>query len=246
MKFNKEKCKGFIAGVCVTVILASGFTVFAQTIDVEMHGISIYWDGVKKDLKDVKGRRIEPFIYKGTTYLPVRAMADLLGKEVKWDPSTLSVRIGTEPAANVLALDKIDESKINVKNYISLATGEDAEFRLKDKIIQPQNSIKFFQSYSDITYILDNQYVGLTGKIVMPYQTIGSNKQNELLFYSVADNGDKYLIKEYRVQQTEEPIDISIDLRGVTNLQIEACNNEIEYTSPLGDVVFYDANLIRK
>jgi len=34
---------------------------------------------------------IEPFIYNGTTYMPVRGTAKLAGMDVEWDGSTKSV-----------------------------------------------------------------------------------------------------------------------------------------------------------
>jgi hypothetical protein len=36
---------------------------------------------------------VEPFVSDGTTYLPVRAIADALGKNVSWDNATKSVYI---------------------------------------------------------------------------------------------------------------------------------------------------------
>lgn len=51
----------------------------------------------------VDGMRVntsaEPFIYNGTTYLPVRAAGEALGENVHWDGSTKSVYIGERPGA---------------------------------------------------------------------------------------------------------------------------------------------------
>ncbi len=41
--------------------------------------------------KDANGFYVEPFIINGTTYLPVRAVADSLGIHVSWDSSTQTV-----------------------------------------------------------------------------------------------------------------------------------------------------------
>ena len=39
----------------------------------------------------------EPFIYNGTTYLPVRAVGEAVGKEVAWDNDTKTVTLTTPP-----------------------------------------------------------------------------------------------------------------------------------------------------
>ena len=81
----REKLKGFIAGVCVTAVLAGAATVFAQNIDAYIGGVKVFWDGVEKTLLDATGSKVEPIIYNGTTYVPLRAMSNLMGKDVDWE-----------------------------------------------------------------------------------------------------------------------------------------------------------------
>jgi hypothetical protein len=50
------------------------------------------------DPRDAVGASVEPFIVNGTTYLPVRAIAEALGMKVQWDNSSKSVYIGAQPA----------------------------------------------------------------------------------------------------------------------------------------------------
>lgn len=42
---------------------------------------------------DVNGKVVEPLIYQGTTYVPIRAVSEWLGKTVTWQGSTSSVFI---------------------------------------------------------------------------------------------------------------------------------------------------------
>ncbi|MBE7025837.1 MAG: copper amine oxidase N-terminal domain-containing protein, partial [Ruminococcaceae bacterium] len=100
----KAKMKGFILGVCVALILTSVVTAFAVGIDVHIGGIRIYWDGVEKTLRDANGEKVEPMIYNGTTYVPLRAMSQLLGKKVEWDQATTSVYVGGKPVQSTLHL----------------------------------------------------------------------------------------------------------------------------------------------
>lgn len=65
-----------------------------QTIAIEYNDIKVTLDGKPVELKDATGKTIEPFTYNGTTYLPVRAVANLLGVNVKWDGDTSTIYLG--------------------------------------------------------------------------------------------------------------------------------------------------------
>ncbi len=97
---NKDKIKGFLAGASVAVILCST-TVFADSISKAVtavyNNIKIVIDGEEITPKDANGNVVEPFIVDGTTYLPVRAVASALGKDVNWDGNTNTVYIGEMP-----------------------------------------------------------------------------------------------------------------------------------------------------
>lgn len=53
-----------------------------RTIEVTYRDIKLVVDGTEVSLKDGAGNSIEPFLYNGTTYLPVRAVGEAMGKEV--------------------------------------------------------------------------------------------------------------------------------------------------------------------
>ena len=55
--------------------------------------ITIYLNGQKQVATDVNGKTVEPLIYQGTTYVPIRAVSEWLGKTVTWQGSTSSVLI---------------------------------------------------------------------------------------------------------------------------------------------------------
>jgi len=91
---QKLQIKGFIAGMMVMVLL-SAVTVFAasrtEAITITFHDIRIVVNGNVVTPKDAQGNVVEPFIWGGTTYLPVRAVADALGLDVTWDGNTYTV-----------------------------------------------------------------------------------------------------------------------------------------------------------
>ena len=94
-----KNIKSFVLGIIVGVIVAGTIGVtFAAPVEKAItalyNDIKIYIDGVKIEPKDANGNMVEPFIYEGTTYLPVRAVGEAFGKQVRWDGNTQSVYIG--------------------------------------------------------------------------------------------------------------------------------------------------------
>lgn len=73
--------------------LAAG-AIKTQMIEANYMGIRVVVDGLEVTPKDATGHEVEPFASNGTTYLPVRAVAEALGKDVEWDGETKTVYIG--------------------------------------------------------------------------------------------------------------------------------------------------------
>ncbi len=103
----RKEFKGFLTGVLLmTVLVILSTTVFAESISkmisVAYRDIQIVVDGDLIEPQDVNGNAVEPFIYNGSTYLPVRAVSEALGKEVEWIGETSSVYIGTPPTQEII------------------------------------------------------------------------------------------------------------------------------------------------
>jgi len=96
-----KRLQGFIAGILATLMLTGVFAVaknMYEKIDVLYNNIKIEIDGEEFIAKDVNGNVVEPFIYNGTTYLPVRAIATAFDKDVAWDESTYTVKLNSKSA----------------------------------------------------------------------------------------------------------------------------------------------------
>ncbi|MGE4213814.1 MAG: Ltp family lipoprotein [Anaerotignaceae bacterium] len=93
---KKHDFKVFTAGVMATVLTMGGTTLaFSETarknLVAEYNNIKIYVDG------KLVQTSAEPFVVNGTTYLPVRAVGEAVGKSVTWDGATQSVYLGEKP-----------------------------------------------------------------------------------------------------------------------------------------------------
>lgn len=97
----KERMKGIIAGVLATLILGTGATIAKQAtekIDVTYRDIKLTLNGTEFTPTDANGNTVEPFIYNGTTYLPVRGVAQALDVKVQWDGDKNIVKLLDLPA----------------------------------------------------------------------------------------------------------------------------------------------------
>ena len=83
-------------GVCCALATTFAFaaSTIHKTVTIEYASIKLVVDGVEITPKDANGATVEPFILNGTTYLPVRAVGNAIGKQVSWDGTSKTVYLG--------------------------------------------------------------------------------------------------------------------------------------------------------
>ncbi len=111
----KEKTKGFIAGVLFMVMVAGAVMGVAgesiqKTATLFYNNIKICIDGVFIEPKDANGNIVEPFTINGTTYLPVRAVANAFNEPVDWDGNTSTVYIGSKPGETDISFEAFEQA----------------------------------------------------------------------------------------------------------------------------------------
>ena len=127
-----KKCRSFLLGFLASAIvfclaipaIAAGGTVKWDSVFV---GAKIVIDGETLAPKDVNGNPVDAVIYKGTTYVPVRAMADAAGMSVEWDQDTRTVYLTTgegeepQPAEPADARSNAEISEAAMENFLKKA-----------------------------------------------------------------------------------------------------------------------------
>jgi hypothetical protein len=93
-----NRIKGFLSGVVLCALVAgligtAGAASVTKTISAVYEDIKVYINGEEITPKDADGAVVEPFRSAGTTYLPLRAVGEALGKTVTWDADARSVRV---------------------------------------------------------------------------------------------------------------------------------------------------------
>lgn len=91
---NKPKwSKTLICVVISSIICCIGALAVNNRITIDLPDITILVNGEEFIAKDEDGVVVQPILYNGTTYVPLRAIEELNGKFVDWDGDTNTVLI---------------------------------------------------------------------------------------------------------------------------------------------------------
>lgn len=109
---KSERAKGFISGVItaslvISLIGAAGAAVGQKMLKADYTNIKISVDGTVILPTDASGAYVEPFAVNGTTYLPVRAVANAVGYDVDWDQSTKTVLLFNDALDSNVSIDNL-------------------------------------------------------------------------------------------------------------------------------------------
>ena len=98
----RKNMVSFVSGAIVMLLLISlPVTALAAngTIKIEVSPIKVMVNGEVFQPKDVNGNDVMVFTYNGTTYAPLRALAEAYGLEVGYDAENHIATVNTRPAA---------------------------------------------------------------------------------------------------------------------------------------------------
>lgn len=135
---NKIIIKSLLLSILIIILITGN--VFAielqQNIPVIFNSINIEVNGQKVDADNL--------LYNGTTYVPLRRIAEILGKEVIWDSATNTARINDK---SFLQSDDERESEIFQQPFLDLSTRSNPA-GLNDVICMtsPVNDGNYFES----------------------------------------------------------------------------------------------------
>ncbi|WP_238392387.1 peptidylprolyl isomerase [Paenibacillus antri] len=85
---------GILIGAAMTASV--GASAAGQQIEVYFKQLRFVFDGLDKPIAPEQGT---PFVYKGTTYVPLRYMSETIGKPVHYDPKRETIYVGNRYAA---------------------------------------------------------------------------------------------------------------------------------------------------
>ena len=105
---------------------------------ISYRNIKITLNGLTITPTDANGNAVEPFIMDGSTYLPVRAVANALGLEVGWDQKTSTVSLNSNTELTPTELYKQCSSSVV---HIETNTGGGTGFFIEEDIVATNNHV---------------------------------------------------------------------------------------------------------
>ena len=229
----KKRLQGLIVGVLIGATITGGVVFAANTTtlyDVIASGIKIIVDGQKLNPTDVNGNKVEPIIYNGTTYLPVRAVANALGKAVYWDGPNYTVYLGEMDGGLEYPTVEL-ENMINISEYNIKKTN-----RLTDNYGNRYGRAIINNNYGYTTeYLLNMKYSRFKGTLYVPE---GESGIDPAYLTIIADGKTIYTSPE--MLKTSAPVEINVDVTGCNDIKIKFNDGTVHTVNVcLGDAGFY-------
>lgn len=172
-----------------------------KTADIKLNSVDIYVDGELVEADNI--------IYNGTTYLPLRAISDTLGLEVKYD-SNFDVVYLTTPVKDIPKVDETTEFK-------PLLTKEDIDYPSQPKTVEDFKKVMLYLANSNIDSIKLIYYGTLNSLFKQStelYDNLG------IAFQSVADEYVDLFsgTSEYRVQANQRDGKVVVDIQLISTM----------------------------
>lgn len=208
----KKRLQGLITGVLIGATITGGAAFAANTItlyDVLMNGIKIVVDGQQLNPTDANGNKVEPIIYNGTTYLPVRAVANAIGKAVYWDGPNFTVYLGKMDG-------KLEYPTIKIEDMVNIGEGVSQRNYLTDNYGNRYERAIDSGGYGyTAEYLLNMKYSRFKGTLYVPE---GESDNNESYLTIEADGRTIY--SSPAMTKNSAPVNIDIDVTGYNHIKI--------------------------
>ena len=185
-----------------------------KTVEINYRNIKLVVDGVEVSTAS------EPFIMDGTTYLPVRAVGEALGKEVNWDGETGTVYIGKVPGTEDNWMTKLPPYQVyNAKVY----DGSDRKATFDVAGVTQTSGVTFYEYYGDPFAIWNTNGAYKTMTFTLGH--VGDNAKNGTMEVYL----DGEYSTEYELKFDVAPKTITIDLKYAPNVKLLFKGTTVSY-----------------
>jgi hypothetical protein len=212
----------FMLALVITIPVFDSGT--QRQLTAHFNNIRVVVEGVLITPRDGLGNIVEPFVVDGTTYLPVRAVAEALGKAVEWDGSTQTVYIGARPGSVQFLTDVVPAHQTGgvggigaqYREYSALRSGGAENFNLGG--VRYANGMVFGSNLTWAVYNLNGQYTSLSGIVS---HLDGAHPPADWMETCVRFFTDGQMVLEVPISGQMSPHEFTINLTGVNQLRIE-------------------------
>lgn len=91
-----------------SMVIGASASGVIEKIQAELRpDFEIVYEGSRQSFKNVDGEEVYPILYEGSTYLPIRAVSEMINKEVTWYEADKRIEISDAPELTVTDADNI-------------------------------------------------------------------------------------------------------------------------------------------
>ena len=212
--------QGVVVGILLTVLLLSATMVYANSrVTREItYGINVMLNGEMVQF-DYDSR---PFVMDGRTFLPLRTLAELVGLPVDFDPATNTAIIGS--ATQTPAPSEVEVMLFNQQHA---SVGNASGLRIEGNALS--NTIQLWGQHGDGASLPDNGWMtsnyisyslnGTATRFMATLNPPGTRGRADVTYRVYGDG--RLLFESYAMTANVLPVDVNIDVAGITTLRIE-------------------------
>lgn len=108
-----------VAMMAVFVTSSAAATAYQRSITAS-YDIKLEINGNNTELTDANGKKVEPFTYNGTTYVPIRAVAENMGSYVGYDANTKTAIVYQDDKEAIVMAHKIAEADYQIEDILDV------------------------------------------------------------------------------------------------------------------------------
>lgn len=206
------------------------------------YDITVTYDGNTQTLKDAAGNTVYPVSYNGTTYLPVRAVSNMLGIEVEWDGATRTVILSGPAGGRTAARSDSKASTASGQEEITayLAPGITVKYNGETQTLKDAaGNIVYPVSYNGTTYLPVRAVSNMLGVAVDwdgATQTVILGESNAETDHGESSNGpadaaEKRDENTITITGTEDEVRAALEEAGLDSSYIDRLLNSIKKTT---------------
>lgn len=128
----KKQIPSFAAGVLTMALVSSlgiGALAVSAAMTITVDPINVQVNGQVFQPKDVNGQDVPVFVYNGTTYAPLRALAEAYGLEVGYDAGTNMATVTGDVATPGDTTPPAPDTTASVNDYSDWTAEEEAAYQ---------------------------------------------------------------------------------------------------------------------
>lgn len=225
---NLHRMRDFGAGAITAalvlgLVIPAGAAMTSKTIQV-LTGADIYIDGAKLNPTDANGNPVETFVYNGTTYVPLRAVSQSLGKAVNWDGENQRVYIGNVPGTTQYLNDVSPAYQVSAPHRVKFSE----TFSMAGKEYEHGMTC---QGEGYALYNLDGKYTSLSFVLGRVDSVVAGGEAS----MKIELDGKVALEKELPLEMMPETVEVPLD--GAKQMKISFTYEYPETVYGLGEMV---------